>query len=353
MVGGQRARRAAGDGGSNRSTPTIDVHCHLATPAASELVAPHRRREYEPYDYFMGQDSKEQNTVMFPTIVEPLRNAPARIEYMDRMGVQIQGLATFVSEYAYWAPARVGAEAARLQNDHLAEAVAEFPDRFVGFGATVPLQDVDLAIAELDRAVDQLGFKGLQIGGTVAGHNLDEPRFRPFWQAVAAKGIPVILHPSGYPEGQRFGDYFLTNCIGNPLETMVAATRMIFSGLFEELPDLKLVLLHGGGYLPFYCSRADHTWEVRPETRVAIPDHPPSYYMKRLYYDTMVFQPLYLRHLVEIVGSERVMAGTDFPFDMGEQDPMGLIEATEGLTDDEKRALKGGNAARLFGVWAR
>ena len=179
---------------------------------------------------------------------------------------------------------------------------------------------------------------------------LDEPRFRPFWQAVSAKGIPVILHPNGYEESHRFGDYFMTNCIGNPLETMVAANRMIFSGLFEELPDLKLVLLHGGGYLPFYTSRADHTWEVRPETRVHIPDHPPSHYMKKLFYDTMVFQPLYLKHLVEIVGADRVMAGTDFPFDMGETDPMGLIDRTDGLTDEDRAGMKGGNAAKLFGL---
>ncbi|WP_394930929.1 amidohydrolase family protein [uncultured Ilumatobacter sp.] len=334
----------------NAQSPTIDMHCHLATPAAAALTDPHARPEYEPYNYFMGNDSIEQNKVMFPTIVDSLQHADARIAHMDAMGVDIQGLATFVSEYAYWAPADIAAESARLQNDHLAEACRDHPDRFAPFGATVPMQDVELAIAEMDRVVDQLGFKGLQIGGTIDGHNLDEPRFRPFWRAVAAKGIPVILHPNGYEESHRFGDYFMTNCIGNPLETMVAVHRMIFSGLFEELPDLKLVLLHGGGYLPFYCSRADHTWEVRPETRAYIPDHPPSYYMKNFFYDTMVFQPLYLRHLIDIVGSDRVMSGTDFPFDMGDGDPMGLIDRVEGLSDHERNALKGANAARIFNL---
>ena len=334
----------------DQKTPTVDVHCHLATLPASELLSPHARPQDEPYIYFMGQESRDQNQVLFSKIIDPLTNPDARIEHMDAMGIDIQGLATFVSEYGYWAPPRVAAEAARLQNDNLAKAVSDLPSRFSAFGATVPLQDVDLAIAEMDRAVDVLGFKGLQIGGTIAGHNLDELRFRPFWQAVSAKGIPVILHPNGYEESHRFRDYFMTNCIGNPLETMVAANRMIFSGLFEELPDLKVVLLHGGGYLPFYASRADHTWEVRPETRTHIPDHPPSHYMKRLFYDSVVFQPLYLRHLVEIVGSERVMAGTDFPFDMGERDPIGLINRTEGLTDADRIAIKGGNAARVFGL---
>lgn len=329
---------------------TIDIHCHLATPAGRPPVEMYRRPEYEPYDYFMGQDSKDHNNAMFPTISERLTNAATRIEDMDRMGIDIQGLATFVSEYFYWAPGPAGAESARIQNDNLAAAVADHPDRFLAIGATVPLQDIDLAIAEMDRAVDDLGFKGLQIGGTIDGRNLDEPHFRPFWEAVEIKGIPVILHPSGYPEGQRLGDYFLTNCVGNPLETMVAATRMIFSGLFEEHQHIKLVLLHGGGYLPFYCSRADHTWKVRPETRVNIPDHPPSHYMKRLYYDTMVFQPLYLQHLIEVVGVDRVMLGTDFPFDMSETDPLRLIEATENLTDGNRSAIAGGNAARLFGL---
>jgi aminocarboxymuconate-semialdehyde decarboxylase len=328
----------------------IDVHCHLATPASRELIEPHRRPEYEPYDYFMGDDSIAHNKVMIPSIIGLLTDAGSRLMAMDRMGVDVQGLATFVSEYFYWAPAADAARSARIQNENLAAAVAANPTRFAAFGATVPLQDVDLAIAEMDRAVDDLGFKGLQIGGTVDGHNLDEPRFRPFWAAVEAKGIPVILHPNGYPESDRFGDYFLTNCIGNPLETMVAATRMIFSGLFEEHPGIKLVLLHGGGYLPFYCSRADHTWEVRPETRVRIPDRPPSDYMKMLYYDTMVFQPLYLRHLVEVVGADRVMLGTDFPFDMGETDPVALIDATEGLSPAELDAIKGGTAAKLFDI---
>ena len=326
---------------------TVDVHCHLATPATRELATPHFRAEYEPYDYFMSQDSKDQNQVMFPTIVAALTDPAARIEHMDRMGIDVQGLATFVSEYYYWAPAALGSELARVQNDRVAQAVADFPDRFVGFGATVPLQDVDAAITEAARAAS-IGFKGLQIGGTIDGHNLDEPRFRPFWQAVVDLDLAVILHPSGYPESHRLGDYFLTNCIGNPLETMVAATRMIFSGLFEDVPDLRLVLLHGGGYLPFYASRSDHTWKVRPEARGRIPEHPPSHYLKRLYYDTMVFQPLYLRHLIDIVGSDRVMVGTDFPFDMGEDDPLGLVDGVDGLSDADRVGIKGGTAERVF-----
>lgn len=332
------------------SQPTIDVHCHLATPATRDLVADIRKPEYEPYDYFMGDDSKDHNKVMIPSIVDVLSNAAPRIPAMDRMGVDYQGLATFVSEYFYWAPAEVAAKSARMQNEHLAQAVADFPDRYLPMGATVPMQDVDVAIAELDYAVDELGFHGLQIGGTVNEKNLDEPEFRPFWAAVEAKGVPVILHPNGYSESQRFGSYFMTNCIGNPLETMVAANRLIFSGLFEDHPNVKIVLLHGGGYLPFYTSRADHTWKVRPETRVKIPDRRPSDYMKMFYYDTMVFDPLYLRHLIEIVGSEHVMIGTDYPFDMGEEDPIGLVKSVDGLSSAEIDAITGGNAAALYGL---
>lgn len=327
----------------------IDIHCHLATPETRKQASEHAKPEYEPYDYFMGADSVEHNRMMIPSIADKLAEPGPRLADMDAMGVDVQGLATFVSEYYYWTPGRLGADLARRQNTHLSE-VAASSARFEVFGATVPLQDVDRAISEMDYAIDELGARGLQIGGTIDGHNLDEPRFRPFWQAVAARGVPVILHPSGYPEGNRFSDYFLTNCIGNPLETMVAATRMIFSGLFEELPGLKLILLHGGGYLPFYASRADHTWKVRPETRAAIPDHPPSHYMKGLYYDTMVFQPLYLRHLIDVVGADRVMLGTDHPFDMGETDPVGLVNSVDGLSDADRQAICGGTAATLFGL---
>ncbi len=326
----------------------VDIHCHLAVAQCEPLIETHRQPAYEPYVHYMNQSSRDHNAVMLPSISAQLHDPAARIEPMDQMGVDVQGLSTFVSQYGYWLPTATAVESARIQNDALARAAAEFGDRFVAVGATVPLQDVDAAIAEMDRAVDELGFKGLQIGGTVNGHNLDEARFRPFWQAVTAKGIPVILHPNGYEESQRLDDYFMVNCIGNPLETTVAVHRMVFSGLFEELPDLKLVLLHGGGYVPFYAARADHTWEVRPETRTHIPHHPPSYYFKRLYYDTMVFQPHYLKHLIEIVGVDRVMMGTDYPFDMGESDPIGLINRLKGLSEAERAAVKGLNAARLF-----
>jgi aminocarboxymuconate-semialdehyde decarboxylase len=329
---------------------TIDIHCHLATPASRASVEAYRRPESEPYDYYMGADSVAHNATMLPAIMPLLTEPAARLEQMDRMGIDIQGLSTYVSEHFYWAPALSGAESARIQNDNLARAVAAHPDRFVALGATVPLQDINLAIAEMDRAVDELGFKGLQIGGTVDGANLDEPRFRPFWAAVAAKQIPIIIHPNGYPESQRLGSYFLVNCIGNPLETMVAATRLIFSGLFEEHPGLRVVLPHGGGYLPFYAARADHTWRARPETRARIPDHPPSHYLRMLHYDTVVFQPLYLRHLIEVVGVDRVLLGTDFPFDMSEGDPLGLLAATEGLDQDDRDAISGGNALRLYGI---
>jgi aminocarboxymuconate-semialdehyde decarboxylase len=329
---------------------TIDIHCHLATPASRASVEAYRRPESEPYDYYMGADSVAHNATMLPAIMPLLTEPAARLEQMDRMRIDIQGLSTYVSEYFYWAPAPSGAESARIQNDNLARAVAAHPDRFVALGATVPLQDINLAIAEMDRAVDELGFKGLQIGGTVDGANLDEPRFRPFWAAVAAKQIPIIIHPNGYPESQRLGSYFLVNCIGNPLETMVAATRLIFSGLFEEHPGLRVVLPHGGGYLPFYAARADHTWRARPETRARIPDHPPSHYLRMLHYDTVVFQPLYLRHLIEVVGVDRVLLGTDFPFDMSEGDPLGLLAATEGLDQDDRDAISGGNALRLYGI---
>ena len=327
----------------------VDIHSHFGCAEALDLAAPHRKADSEPYLYYLGEDSKQRSATL--SAAAPVLESPSdRLDQMDQMGVDLQGLSTRITGYCYWAPARVGRDAARMQNDRLAEAAAEFPNRFVVVGATVPMQDVDLAIAEMDRAIDELGAKGIQIGGTVDGRNLDEPRFRPFWQAAAAKGVPVILHPFGFPESNRFGDYFLVNSIGAPLETMTAATRMIFSGLLEELPTLKLVLMHGGGYLPFYAGRSDHAWRVRPEARVNIPDHPPSYYLRKLWYDSLVYDPAYLRFLIDIVGSDRVMLGTDYPFDMAESEPLTRIDAVTGLTLTEREAVKGRTALALFDI---
>ena len=332
--------------------PVVDVHCHLMADAAKELIENHYSPDTilanEPYDLYAGEPTRAHNRSLAPTLLPKLRGTEHRLTEMDRTGVDVQVLATFVSQYFYWTDADLGQRLSRVQNERLAEAVAEHPDRFAAIG-TVPLQHTASAVAELEYVVDQLGFKGVQIGANVDGDDLDDPRFEPFWQRAEELGAVVLIHPSGFTEARRLDDWFLTNIIGNPLDSTVALTRLIFSGRLKQHPDLKLVVVHGGGYTPFYSARLDHGWEARPEARVNI-DQPPSTYLKQVYFDTMVFSPDQVRTLVDFAGADHVLLGTDYPFDMGEADPVGLVGQVPGLTEAERSQICGGNAQRLFSL---
>ena len=263
------------------------------------------------------------------------------------MGVDVQALSAAPPQFYYWADPALGRKLARLQNDHLAELVCKHSDRFVGL-ATVPLQDVEAAVAELDFAVTELGLRGVEICTNVNGLDLDDGRFRPFFARAAELGVVVLIHPHGFTSGERLMEYYLTNVIGNPLESTIALTRMIHGGVLEALPDLRLCVVHGGGYLPVYASRMDHAWRERPEGRHQIPDRPPSSYLRQVFVDCLVYDPAHLAFLVQQMGADRVVVGTDYPYDMGFYDPVGLIEATPGLSDDDRRRILGANAAELL-----
>ena len=334
------------------SDPVIDIHNHVATPAVEAVIERHYSRAEitarEPYDLFAGAASIARNLEMKPTVFPKLTRVDERLRDMDAMRVDRQVLATYVAQFYYWTDGDLGQHLARLQNDNLAEIVRDHPDRFAALG-TVPMQDTARAVAELEHVVDGLGFKGVQISSNVAGDDLDDPRFRPFFRRAAELGAVVLIHPNGFDQGRRLDDYWLINVIGNPLDTTIALTRMIFAGVFEELPDLKLVAVHGGGYLPYYSARMDHAWEVRPECRANIPQ-PPSTYLKRVYFDTMVFSGDSLAQLIEFAGVDHVLLGTDYPFDMGEADPLGFLRRQPGLGEAELARISGTNAAGLLGI---
>jgi aminocarboxymuconate-semialdehyde decarboxylase len=330
--------------------PVIDVHCHVLSRDAEELVgsvySAQAMREHEPYDLYAGEQTATYNKeTLFPRILPKLTDPEQRLRDMDRMGVDIQVLATFVSQFYYWTDPDLGARLSQLQNDNLAAIVSAHPDRFRAIG-TVPLQDAGRAVAELDRIIGELGFKGVQISSNVAGADLDDPRLRPFFARAEALGAVVLIHPNGFTEGRRFTDYFLVNVVGNPMDSTLALSRLILGGVLEEHPGLKLCVVHGGGYLPFYWARMDHAFHARPECHAHIPD-PPSTYLRRVHFDTMVFHPGLLAHLVQFAGPQQVLLGTDYPFDMGEEHPLGLVDGA-GLAADEVAAIRGGNAARLF-----
>lgn len=343
----RQERRRPGDS----STPVVDVHCHLMTPTASDLIAQHYSPDAilanDPYDLYAGTPSREHNRSLGPTLVPKLREVEPRLADMDRMGVDVQVLAPFVSQNFYWTDALLGQELCRLQNERLADVVDAHPDRFSAVG-TVPMQDTATAIRELEHVVRTLGMRGVQISSNIDGLDLDDPRFIPFWQRAQELGAVILVHPTGFTEGRRLDDWFLTNLIGNPLDSTIALARLTFSGRLAQFPDLSWVVVHGGGYAPFYNARFDHGWEARPEARANI-DQPPSAYLRRVHFDTMVFSPRELAHLVEFAGPSNVLLGTDYPFDMGEDDPVGLVSKLD-LSQEERQLVCGGNAARIFGL---
>jgi aminocarboxymuconate-semialdehyde decarboxylase len=327
----------------------VDIHSHVLTPEAQTVAANYYEPLLEPYDLYAGAASARHNRAQFGDLVEPMTDPDRRLRDMDATGVDVQVLSIFVSQYYYWLDGPRGLELARIQNRHLAELVAAHPRRFRG-AATVPMQDTQLATDELERARLELGFRAVQISTNVNGIDLDHPSFDRFFAKAAELGMLVILHPNGFTEGRRLTEFYLINVIGNPLDSTIAASRMIFSGLLDRHPDLRICIVHGGGYTPFYWPRMDHAYEVRPECRISIHRRPSEYLKSHFYFDTVVFEPSLLRRLADDFGVDRVLLGTDYPFDMGESAPVELVESIPDISEDDAGAILGGTAAGLLDI---
>ncbi len=246
----------------------------------------------------------------------------------------------------YWADAALGARLARLYNDELAAAVAGCPDRLAGL-ATVPLQDVPAASAELERAIRDLGLRGVYIGSNICGKDLDHPDLLPFFARAEALGAPIFIHPIDILGVERLRDYYLHNGLGNPFDTAVAAARLIFGGVLDRFPRLRVCLAHAGGALPFLVGRLDRVYRVRTEARTNIHRRPTAY-LRRFTFDTITHHEPALQYLVALVGADRVALGTDYRFDMGTLDPVKAVRGLRGLTRPERAAILGGVAAKLL-----
>ncbi|WP_108661120.1 amidohydrolase family protein [Acuticoccus kandeliae] len=325
----------------------IDIHTHLSVPAASELVAPFKTAESEPAQHFTSAASRAINHAQIPCLREPLTSPARRLKDMDALGIDVQVLSPAPLQYHYWAEPDLGLESARLINDRVAEVVGETPDRFVGLG-TLPLQAPELAVAELRRLVRDLGLKGVEISSNVAGAELSEPRFAPVFAAAEELGILVFIHPLGFTQGERISEHYLNNLIGNPLESAIAVAHLIFGGVLDRHPGLKICVAHGGGYLPTYIGRMDHAFHHREDCRGC--RNAPSTYLKDMSFDTVVFDPDQLDYLVRKYGADKIVMGSDYPFDMAEPDPAGFVAKHTGLGDEAVDLILGGNAARLLGI---
>ncbi len=328
---------------------TVDIHCHLLTPKAEELVASAGlSMDWQPRHRFANELTREVNREQARRTRIQFTSIETRLADMDRMGIDIQAITPSPAQTFYSVPADLGIATARVINDNIADICGRHPDRFVGLG-TVPFQAPELAVAELERLHRSLGLRGIEIATNVAGEDLSEPRFRPIFARAEELGLTLFMHPTGFPEASRFRDHYFTNIIGNPLDTTVAVHHLIFGGVLKDHPRLKLVLSHGGGYLPAYSGRIDHAASARPDCCEHLEEMPTTY-LKRLYFDTIVYTHHQLEYLVGQYGADHVLMGTDYPADMGEVDPIGFIEGAKGLDDTARRAILGGNAARLLGV---
>ena len=328
----------------------VDIHCHYLNRDAAAKLAHLNPSQYEPSVKFASQLTREVNVKQMHDRAPKLSTIEVRIADMDRMGIDIQAVCPAPQQTYYWTEPGLGLEVSRMINDRLAQIVATWPDRFVALG-TVPLQNVELAVAELERCVKQLGLRGVEINPNVAGRELTDPSLNldRFFAKARELDIVIFMHPIGFTQGDRLMDHYLNNLIGNPLDTTVGTSHLIFGGVMERHPGLKIVLPHAGGFLGHYWARMDHGWRARPDCRTVI-KKPPTSYLKKFFFDTITFDPEMLGNLIDKFGAAQVLLGTDYPFDMGEEDPVGLIDSVPRLPAAEKERIMGGNAARLLKI---
>jgi len=333
-----------------RKSLRVDIHCHYLNTEAAAKVAPLNPAQHDAAVKFASALTREVNVRQHKDRAAKLSDIEVRLKDMDRMGIDVQAVSPSPNQTYYWTEPGLGAQLARMVNERIAGIVGKWPERFVGLG-TVPLQDAGLAVAELEYCVKKLGMRGVEINGSVDGRELTDPRLNldRFFARVQDLDVIIFMHPTGFTQGERLMDHYFNNVIGNPLETTVAASYLIFDGVMERHPKLKIVLPHGGGYLAHYWARMDHAWRARPDCRTII-KKAPSAYLERFYFDTITFDRGMLRHLVERYGADHVLLGTDYPYDMGVEDPVGLIERVPGLGRPERERILGGNASRLLKI---
>ena len=275
-----------------------------------------------------------------------------RLKGMDAMAIDMEVLS--INPSWYRKDRDIAAQIVKINNEKLAEVCASRPDRFAAF-ASLSLQYPDLAVQQLETAVKKQGLKGAAIGGSVLGEDFSSERFHPVWAKAEELGAVLFIHPQSTPPlAARFkGNGWLANTIGNPLDTTIALQHLIFEGTLDKYPGLKIIAAHGGGYLPSYAPRSDHACFVSPQN--CNPDiklkKKPTEYLNQLYFDALVFTPEALRHLVAQVGASQIVLGTDHPIPW-EEHPVDHVFATTTLSDKDKAAILGGNAARLFGMAA-
>ncbi|MGW1770257.1 amidohydrolase family protein [Streptomyces sp. NPDC002104] len=330
------------------TAPTIDVHAHVLLPEVEALVAglPGLAEAKTLDARRNGSAALAVSGPMVRDRIPRLTDPAVRLAAMDTQGVDVQLVSPSPSHYHYWADQDTAEKVYRLANEATATHCAAAPDRLRGLGL-VPLQHPEQAARALDHALEH-GLAGVEISSHAPGRDLSDPAYEPFWARAEETDAIVFLHPFGCTLDERLDRWYLSNTVGQPAENAVALSHLIFSGVLDRHPGLKLIAAHGGGYLPTHIGRSDHAWSARSDASSGCL-HPPSSYLKRIYFDSLVHDPYVLRELVRVVGSERVLLGSDFPFDMGTEDPVAALRAAR-LPETAFDAVRGGNAAVLLNL---
>lgn len=345
---GPTSARKHPDRPARLKSTTVDIHAHVHIAAATEYMTPH----VDPMRIAMVKHAndetrsvnKKQDEDRTPVAMADVAD---RIAVLDTQGIDWQVVAPPPPQCYYQSPVEHAIRGSQLVNDGIAEWVGAKPDRLVGLG-TVPLQSPEDAATELRRCMNELGLKGVMLLTNVDGEEIGADRFEPFWRAAEETGALVMIHPNGFTEGARFHEYYFSNVIGNPLETATAIHYLIFNGVLERMPNLRILGVHGGGFLPAYSGRIDHAWGARKDCRAELPS-PPTEYLRKMYFDSVVFTHHQLEYLVKVFGADKIVMGSDYPFDMADYDPVEHI-ATSGLTDADKAKVAGETAVALLGL---
>jgi len=326
----------------------IDLHCHILVPEVDATLADRAELQQIAAAAFEqnGRSSQEYNSKMLAELMPKLTDVEERLADMERLGIEKQVLSPSPTQYHYWADLSTAAHIVELQNKRLEEICAVRPDRFLALGA-VAMQHPELAVEQLDNLMTR-GFKGVEISTRIDGRELSDAAFEPFWRLAAARKAVIFIHPLGSSLGARIAPFYLSNVIGQPIETTIALSCLIFSGVFDRYPRLKICAAHGGGYLPGYIGRSNHAHQVRPEAAACL--RQPSEYLRDIWFDTVVHDPAVLAHLIEAAGVSQVVLGTDYPFDMGEYRIADLLESVPGIDGATREAIISGNARRLLGI---
>jgi aminocarboxymuconate-semialdehyde decarboxylase len=326
---------------------TLDVHTHILTEETMGIIRkeiPRLAPRLTPIDAdFAVLEIAGTAYRPFPRGGWDMER---RLADMAAAEVDVQILSASPQSYLYGEEPKVTAACAAIQNDQIAKHVAALADRFLGI-ATLPMQAPELAAAELRRAVKTLGLRGAMIGSNVEGKNLDDPELEPVWAAACELDVMLLIHPVNVGAADRLRAYYLNNLIGNPLDTTIAAACLVFGGVLERHPTLKVLLVHGGGFVPYQAGRWVHGWQVRPEPKVHLKAQPQPW-IDRFYYDTILHSVDNLEFLVDAAGPARVLLGSDYPYDMGTGECVRQVRALS-IPEADKATMLGGEAWSLFG----